>query len=263
MKFTIKIDTTQATSLLNDGFAKQIPFLTAKTLTVLARDTQEHIKTRLPSVFDKPTLFTQRGVFMERAEKSALKATVYVPESQPQSGKSQREYIRPGALGGSRSQKRTEMLLTRAGFLPAGWVSVPGSYFKGGAHLDGYGNIPGGIYKQIVNLLQIKKFDTKGARGVYTASQKRIAKMGVADEFFGVGRGSNNLAKGGGWLPPGVYRRTGKGGAKLIQYLLFVPKAKYSVRLDVLKEAQTSVTTNLNKRWLESYQTILDKFKAR
>lgn len=258
-----EIQYRHVTDGLDDAGQRQVPFLLAKTLTAVGQDVREHFTKRMPVVFDRPTPFTQRGVFLKRADKKDLNADVYFPDSQEQSGRAQREYIRPGARGGRRHQKRTEFLLTGTGYLPPGWVTVPGSYFKGGEKLDQYGNIPGAIYKQIINLLQIKKFDTANARKTYAASQKRVAKMGTVDEFFAVGRGANTLNKGGGWLPPGVYRRTGPGGRKLVQYLLFVPKAKYDVRLDVGREAEAAVRANLPRRWKESVQALVDRFPAK
>lgn len=263
MQITFEIQHRHLTDALDDAGKRQVPFLLAKMLTAVAQDVREHFKKRLPVVFDRPTPFTQQGVFFKRAEKKDLNADVYFPQSQEQSGRAQREYIRPGAQGGRRNQKRTEYLLTGTGYLPPGWVTVPGSYFKGGGKFDQYGNIPGAIYKQIINLLQIKKFDTPTARKTYTASQRRVAKMGVVDEFFAVGRGSNNLNKGGGWLPPGVYRRTGPGGRKLVQYLLFVPNAKYEIRLDVEKEAEVAVHKNLNARWDEAVEDLRNRFPAK
>ena len=40
------------------------------------------------------------------------------------------------------------------------------------------------------------------------------------------------MAKGGGWLPPGVYRRVAD-GKKLQQYFKFMPRASYKQRLDM------------------------------
>ena len=197
---------------------------------------------------------------MQRAEKKTLTAVVYFPDSQAESGRATREYVRPGAQGAmARSQKKTEYLLTRMGILPAGWVTVPGRYIMAGK-LDGYGNMPGSYYKQIIRNLQIK---TKALKPIPAASQKRAARMGVANEFFAISPGANSAAKGGGWLPPGVYKREGRKGEILRQYLKFVKKASYRQRLDVKDEAQKAVSLNVDKRFKESVQDILTKFKAR
>lgn len=241
---------------------RQVPFVTARTLTALAGDVQDHLKRQLPVAFDRPTPFTQRGIFMQRAEKRDLTAIVYFPESQDQSGKATREYIRPGAMGASaRNQKKTEYLLTRMGWMPSGWVTVPGKYIMAGK-LNSYGNMPGSYYKQIIRALQIKT--TKGPpKPPSAASQKRAVKMGVASEFFAVAPGANRLSKGGGWLPPGVYKREGRHGEVLRQYLKFVRKASYKMRLNVKAEAQKAVTQNLNKRWNEAVQEIVTRFRPK
>lgn len=259
MQFQIKMDSRQVQTLFS-GLKSQMPFAAAKMLTAVAGDVQKHMVSRLPQVFDRPTPFTQRGVFVKRAEKSTQRAEVYFPESQPAQGKATREYIRPGTQGASaRSQKKTEFLLTRAGWLPAGWVTVPGRFIMEGK-LDGFGNMPGSYYKQIIRNLQIKY---NGIKPIPAASQKRAAKMAVENEFFAVSPGANKLAKGGGWLPPGVYKRTGPGGRKVLQYLKFVRKASYKMRLDVGLEAMVAVNANAQKRFDEAVQSIVDQFKAR
>ncbi len=259
MQIQIRVDSRQVETLLS-GMKSQLPFAAAKMLTAVAGDVQRHITNRLPQVFDRPTPFTQRGVFVQRAEKSTLKAEVYFPESQPSQGKATREYIRPGAMGASaRNQKKTEFLLTRAGWLPAGWVTTPGRFIMDGK-LDGYGNMPGSYYKQIIRNLQIKY---NGIKPIPAASQRRAARMGVENEFFAVSPGANRLAKGGGWLPPGVYKRTGPGGHKVLQYLKFVRKASYKMRLDVGDEAMVAVNANAQKRFDEAVQSIVDTYKVR
>lgn len=258
VQINFEIQSRHVTDGLDDVAQRQVPFLLAKTLTAVAQDVREHFTKRLPVVFDRPTPFTQRGVFIKRAEKKDLNADVYFPQSQEQAGRAQREYIRPGAEGGRRQQKKTEYLLTRMGWLPPGWVTVPGKKMP----LDGYGNLSGAYYKQVIRSLFIK--NTKGPpKPLPMAQQKRAARMGVASEFFAVAPGSNALAKGGGWLPPGVYKRTGRKGETLTQYLKFVKQATYRVRLDVRREAETAVRANLPQRWKESIKTLVDQFPAR
>ena len=264
VEIKISVDFKGVVDALNGAALKQVPFVMSKTLNTIAKGVQERIKQQLPVKFDNPTPFTQKGVFMSAATKAKPEAQVYFPESQEESGKALREYIRPGAEGTSaRHQKKTEFLLTRMGYLPAGWVTVPGSYFKDGGKLDTYGNIPGSYYKQIIRSLQIKT--TKGPpKPPSLASQKRAAKMGVASEFFAVGTGTNKLGNHGGWLPSGVYKRTGPGGRKLAQYLLFVRRASYRQRLDLQDEAQTFINQGGGqKAFDDAVKEITAKFPAR
>lgn len=255
----IKVEYRHVTDALDDVARRQVPFAVAKTLTALAGDARDKLIKKLPIAFDRPTAFTQRGVYTKAAQKNTLTAEVYFPQSQEAQGRSQREYIRPGAEGASaRRQKKTEFLLTRMGYLPAGWVTTPGRYIMDGK-LDGFGNMPGSYYKQIIRNLGIKR----PGKPVSGASQRRAARMGVDNEFFAVKPGVNNLAKGGGWLPAGVYKREGRGGSTLRQYLKFVKKATYKQRLDVKAEAETAVRANVQRRWDESVQSIVNQFNPR
>src|SRR3990172_6600667 len=121
MKIKLEVQYKHVVEGLSTRARSQVPFLVAKTLTGVAQDVQSHLKRRLPVAFDRPTPFTVRGVFFKRAEKTRLTAEVFFPQSQDAQGKAQREDIRPGARGTyARAQKKTEYLLTRAGFLPAG-----------------------------------------------------------------------------------------------------------------------------------------------
>lgn len=261
MQIQISANTSQAQALFA-GLRSQLPFAAAKTLTAIAKDVQDAVKKALPVEFDRPTPFTVRGVFYKPAQKgSSPAAEVYFPQSQAQSGRAEREYIRPGAQGaGARNQKKTEYLLSKMGFMPAGWVSTPGRYIMNGK-LDAFGNMPGSYYKQIIRNLQIK--NTKGPpKPVSGASARRAARLGVENEFFAVPPGANRLAKGGGWLPPGVYRRTGAGGKTLVQYLKFVRKASYRQRLDMPKIAVDVIGARAQQRWNETVQQIAKQYST-
>lgn len=255
MQITCDVDIKQVTAALGDAARRQIPFVAARTMTLLAGDVQKHLQTRLPKVFDAPTPFTLRGVYTKRAEKTNLTAEVYFPQSHDGAGKPLREYIRPGALGGLRHQKKTEYLLTVMGVLPAGWVTIPGKAMP----LNQYGNLDGGHYLAVIRGLNLKSTKVK-PRPMSATAQKRIKRMGVDNEYFAVTPGKNDLAKGGGWLPPGVYKRTGRKGENLVQYLKFVKKAAYTQRLDMRKEAQQAVKTNLNDRWREAVAEVVQRF---
>lgn len=231
--------------------AKQLPYVAAIVLTKLAGDAKSALVTKMPEVFDRPTDFTKRGVYTQSAAKSKLESFVFVPNSLDEQGKSAREYIRPGAQGsGGRRQKRTEYLLTRMGALPYGWVSTPGK----GATLDAYGNIGGSVYKQIINVLQIRG----DAKPVSARSVKGAKRLGVASLFFVVAPGANKLAKNGGWLPPGVWKHLS--GGRITQILKFVRRASYKPRLDFEAVSAQSMNENILTRWNESAAVIAERF---
>jgi hypothetical protein len=228
-----------------------LPRVTAKTLTALVMDARKGVRSAMQDGFDRPTPFTLSRVGFKPATPQVLRAMVGVPDSNAASGKATSEYLRPGAYGSrARYQKKSEYLLARMGYLPAGWVMLPGSFLRG--KTDGYGNVPGSYYKQIIRDLQIK--NTKGPpKPRFAAAQRRAARMGVNSEFFAVGQGRNTLNKGGGWLPPGVYRRTGQGGRVLQQYFRFMPRAAYDQQIDIERGVRDIVKQNARTRWRESF----------
>ncbi len=263
MTFEFKIDASEALELIQRQLPAAMPYVKASFLTGLAGNVQKKVTAQLPIAFDRPTPFTQRSVFTKGATKTRPLSEVYFPDSGANSGKERREYIRPGAEGArARSQKRSEVLLVKAGVLPPGWVTVPGGYAMREL-LDGFGNMKGQYYRQIIRNLQLKTTASRMAKPVSGPSMKRAARMGVENEFFAVTPGKNSLAKGGGWLPPGVYKRSGKGGRTLQQYLKFVRKAAYRPRLDVKRIASAEVTATASATFNNAWSGVIRRFSAR
>lgn len=261
MKFDFKIDVSEALELVHHQIPRAVPYVKAAFLTGMAKGVQGKITAQMPVAFDRPTPFTQRSVWVKPATKTAPLAEVYFPQSPAGSGKGLREYIRPGAEGAAaRRQKKTEYLLSSMRLLPAGWVTVPGSF--GMKHLDGFGNMPGSYYKELIRGLRIK-----GTRGppkpVSGASGRRAARMGVQYEFFAVSPGANALGRNGGYLPSGVYKRSGKGGRDLLQYLKFVKKASYRPRLHMVKIAQAEVAATANSEFSKAWSSVIHRFAAK
>lgn len=257
------VDIKAAKALFGDQLPKALPYVKAAMLTRLASGGRDEVKKQMPVDFDRPTAFTLRGVWFKSATKSNLVADVYVPESAEAGGRATREYLQPGVMGTSkRRQKKTEFLLSRIGYLPTGWVTVPGSATGKLGMIDGFGNLKGRIYAQVINVLQIKKAETKTARGISAASMRRAKKMGVQQEWFAVEPGKNTMGRAGSWLPPGVYRRAGRSGETLQQILKFVRSAGYTPRLDFKGTVEDYVVKNAQAAWDASARSVFVKFNT-
>lgn len=264
IKLSIRVDADAALSLVRRELPAAVPYVRAVALTKLAGVAQQAVQQQLPVAFDRPTPYTVRGVFVRSASRGNPVAEVYVPDSADQGGRAAREYMQPGVKGSSRRrQKRTEVLLSRTGWLPPGWVTTPGSSTAALGMIDGYGNLKGRIYAQVINVLQIKRADTKTARDIAARSQARAQRMGVAAEFFAVKPGANQLGKGGSWLPPGVYRRRGRSGERLEQILKFVRAAAYRPRLDFEGVVSKAVQQAQSQAFDEAFAVVKARFSAK
>lgn len=264
LSLQVRINTAQAKALFGDALPKAMPYVKATMLTNLAAGGRDEVRKQMVVDFDKPTSFTLRGVWLKSATKGDPVAQVYVPESAEQGGKAAREYLQPGVAGSARRrQKRTEFLLSRMGYLPAGWVTTPGTSTAKLGMIDQYGNLKPRIYAQIINVLQLKRSESKTARGISARSQARAKKMGVALEWFAVQPGKNRLGKGGSWLPPGVYRRAGRNGEDLQQILKFVKAAGYRPRLDFAGTVQGWTDKHAQAAWDAAMQSVAARFAAK
>jgi hypothetical protein len=251
MQMTISVDFKDAAEQLAVVFPKQVAYAMKETLNALAKDGMAAVVKQMQVAFDRPTGFTLKAPSIEAADKTKLQSRVFLANSADQSG-GMYDYLNPGVYGtGARHQKRAEMLLTRNGWLPAGYVTVPGKAMP----IDpATGAMAGSYYRQIINILQLKVIESKGARKTYAASVKRTKKLGVEAEMF-VAKPGNRLSTGGGRLPPGVYKHLP--GRKLLQMLKFVPRAGYKERLDFEKTVTEAVNLNADKRWTESVNLAL------
>ncbi|HIJ48235.1 MAG TPA: hypothetical protein HPP72_09520 [Gammaproteobacteria bacterium] len=98
---------------------KQVPFATAKALTLTAKDVQKAETVQLVKKLDRPTKFTQNSIAITPAKKSTLEARVFIRDIQAQ-------YLKYQVKGG-----------TRAGV--GGKIGVPTRNKK----LNKFGNIAG------------------------------------------------------------------------------------------------------------------------
>lgn len=260
MKFDVSVG-SKAVSQSLQAHGRMVSYAAASALTSLARQTSFAVQGKMPQSFDRPTPFTVRRVAWQQADKSSLKAVMGIPASAAAAGRSTSEYMRPGFLSAfARMQKKTEFLLSRRGLLPAGWTMIPGSFLN--KQLDGYGNVPGSYYKQVIRSLQVRSEGDRYFKGISKASQKRATRMGVTNEFFAAGPNNQGLSKSGGRLAPGVYKRSGPAGKKLLQYFQFVPKAKYEQRLDMGAVAMEVVQAQGQKIWQDAMTSMASKFSS-
>lgn len=89
---------------LSEAARKQIPFATARALTLTAKLVQSRITREMPDIFDRPTPFTMRAVGVTPAKKTSLVATVFIKDAQA-------KYLEIEETGGTRTPAKTAFVL--------------------------------------------------------------------------------------------------------------------------------------------------------
>ena len=145
---------TRVKQTLDAIVGRQVKYAAWGALNDTARDAQLHVRKVMPQYLDKPTPYTQRQVFYDKAEYSALRAgndltaSVYIPyEFGSKSGRPAAKYLRWQVYGGARVPKGFEEALRSKGVLLGGEFVVPAS----GTRLDPYGNIPASFIRLILS----------------------------------------------------------------------------------------------------------------
>jgi hypothetical protein len=110
---------------LSNALQEQLPFALALALNDAGGDAKEAVEDHMDRVFDRPTPFTKRALFMRRASKRRPTVEVNVKQVQAR-------YLRRQAEGGIRTPEGAALL-----------VPV-------GQRLNRYGNMPRGAVRRIL-----------------------------------------------------------------------------------------------------------------
>lgn len=144
----VKADFRAAERVLSDLGRKQLPFAMAMAINETAMVVKEAEAEEIGAVFDRPTRFTQNGLFVARASKSRLTATVGVKRIQA-------GYLELQVTGGTRRPKGQALVvpvnarLNAYGNLPR--RAVAGMKRKKGAFVASRSSgtrLPAGIYQR-------------------------------------------------------------------------------------------------------------------
>jgi hypothetical protein len=239
MRVNAPMDTTGLEKTLNGWEKSQLPFATAKALTLTGQKVKAGITSAIQRSFDRPTPYTLNSVYLKPATKTNLVAEVEL-KNWASKGAPPSIYIAPQVFGGQRQAKNSEKIMRRAGVLPGGMFWVPGS----GATMDRFGNMSRGQIVQIVSAL--KAFPETG----YLAN--RSSRMGARTN-----KNSGNIFVGkpaGGYLPLGVYMRT-KSGLKPL--MIFVNTPHYSKLLPFYETAREVYGANFQSIFNQALRDAL------
>jgi hypothetical protein len=242
IEIDVKADVRAATRWLDNVQRKQIPFALSYAINETAKEVQGGLAKEM-SVFDRPKPATVKGTFIKRSTKANLEAVIGL-KTRAQ-GTPTSEYLNAQINPGRREDKRSEILLQRAGILPAGYQTRPGS----GARLDAYGNMSRGQIVQILSYFQtFGGIRESGRFKGKTTKSRAINRTGAATgKYFIVPDGYAGLATG-------VWKRQGR---KIEPILIFIKPAIYRKRYDFYGVANKIVRTGFVRQFDKALQYAL------
>lgn len=192
------------------GMAKQVRFATAVALTRTAGAVKDAMPAVMERELDRPTSFTKRGMFVQRATPATLTATVGFMDRQA-------AYLKYQIAGGTRTPT-------------ARGIKLPGNIT-----LNSFGNIPKGLIDQLKKSAQDGSLG-RGIAGRLGLKNRRKDAAPIA-LFFG-------KPTGRGWekAPMGIWRRVPGSPGKLIPVIVFEDTpARYKPRFRFKRAAEDVV----------------------
>lgn len=174
-KLDMSLDAFPVSAGMRELEKKHIPFVMARTATLLAQRVKKGTITVMQKRLDRPTPTTLNSLFVKMATK-ARAAEVYFKDSWA-SGIPADTYLQQAVSGGLRPHKRFEKSLIARGIMRSGQYAVPTTAF-----MNQYGNVSRGTMLKILSGLGAAE-STQGYQANASGSA-RSRRKGNAHRFF-------------------------------------------------------------------------------
>ena len=250
--------------LMKSLSGKQLAEATAKALNDTGFQARRAMQGEFRRVFDRPTAYILTSPKIVPATPDKL-AVVILPTSLGEGkggkvGVDQQKILQAQELGGRRADKKSEVVLRRAGILQAGYQTViPATPFPGSD--DGHGNLRGAFLQQLLSYLQL--FGEQGYSANMKAKARSRLQRGRAAPgpmqpgrvhrgqgrryFVSYGRLRGNRSS---HLAPGIWASMGTHGSDVRPVLMFVRTPTYQPRIAMDRVAQLADVENYLPRRL-------------
>jgi hypothetical protein len=245
MQVNVKVQGIDATIAHLGKHAKQIPFATARALTVTAHAVNAEVKRDLASkVQGGATPYTLRAFKVTSATVATQASSVSMRTDSPEGGTPYDKAIAHLFHGGLRRFKRLEGLLSSRGLLPSGMQIVPGAKLP----MDKRGNPRLPALKEMLGIL------ASTIRNLHTFRRSGKSKQSKAIGFFVVLPGSTAARH----LHLGIWRRIETGSQSVIEpWFMFVRPGGYRQRFDLKRIAESVIAKTWNATFNDSLAKAL------
>jgi hypothetical protein len=157
MQFTLTSNIVALKRIMLREQRSQLPFATARALTMTGRDAKRDLEQHIGQVFDRPTRFTQSSVAAQPATRARLYSRVLIKDAQA-------AYLGLQEDGGTRTPAR------RAIVVPFG------------ARLNQYGNLPRGYVRRMLARADTFSGTVRGIGGIWQRTRDGGVRLIVAYE---------------------------------------------------------------------------------
>lgn len=218
----------------------------ANAINDTAYRARREMQAELRNNFDRVTPFISRAPKVFEATHSDLTAsirpTVDTRKQWSRGGKvgvDPQDVLQAQEFGGRRRDKRSEVMLRRAGILLPGWqTAIPKTPYPGSD--DGRGNLRGAFLTQLLSYLQA--FGEQGYKANMTGRRKAGIQRGTAKQagrryFVAYGKWRDGRAS---HLAPGIWAASGTGGVDVRPVLMFVRPGTYQPRISMERIAHAA-----------------------
>jgi hypothetical protein len=228
---TVKIEGLPALQRSFATMQQQIPFATARALTVTAHQVNAEIKAEMRArIAGGPTPYTLGAFAVTAATKSSPSAEISL-RSAPPGGTPFETAIGHLFRGGKRDFKRLETVLRLRGLIPPGLQIAPAR----GLPVDARGNPRMAAIKEMLGVV------TSPIRNLRIYARRTKKQTSIAFGFFCIFPGASRH------LAPGIYRRVEIGSdSYLAPWLFFVAPPPYRQLFDLEKTATRIVAKNFS-----------------
>jgi len=160
----VRLDIKAVERQLTNLQRKQVPFATAKALTITAQEIKKAQENELKQKLKNPTKFTLNSLRVRPAKKRKLESEVLIMDESFKA-RPPIDWLSPNIHGGGRKHKRGELRLINAGIMRRDEYTVPGQRAK----RNRFGNISKGTMQKILS-------DTMSQFDKYQNTRKRRRK---------------------------------------------------------------------------------------
>jgi hypothetical protein len=155
MRISLTSNIAQLRRIMQREQRSQLPFATARALTMTGQDARADLEPHIDRAFDRPTRFTRNSVATQPATRTRLYSRVLIKDAQA-------AYLGLQEEGGTRTPARTALV-------------VPVE-----ARLNQYGNMPRGYLRRLLSRSDTFSGNVKGIGGIWQRTRDGGVKLIVA-----------------------------------------------------------------------------------